>query len=156
MNTRMYLAEEIENLKYELSVTIPQEIQDAVALGDLKENSEYSAAIARQHYVSIRLGQLVKRLEAYNSIDLTSMPKDAVNIGSLVKLRDLKTNKIVYVKVVMGDIEETDKYMEVTIGSPMGQALKNKKVKEEVIVFLPKGKTKYRILQIKTIHDFST
>ena len=154
MNTRTYLYQEIEKLKHELSVVIPQEIQDAVALGDLKENSEYSAAIARQHYVGIRLEQLVKRAEVYNSINYAELPKDAVNVGSVVKLRDLQTDKIVYVKVVIGDIDddETD-MMEVTIASPFGQALKNKKVKDEITVQLPRGIAKYRILNIKTIYN---
>lgn len=153
MNTRAYLENEIEKLKYELAVTIPQEIQDAVTLGDLKENSEYSAAIARQHFIGVRLEQLVRRLEAYNAIDISALPKDAVNIGSVVRLRDLKTDKIVSVKIVMGDIDENSELMEVTIASPLGQSLKNKKAKDEIVVQLPVGKSNYRILSIKTVHD---
>lgn len=156
MNTRTYLEHELEELKRELSVTIPQEIQDAVALGDLKENSEYSAAIGRQHFVSVRLEQLVKRLEIYNSIDFSMLPKDAINIGSEVKLRDLISNKIVHMRIVIGDIDDSDDCIEVTIASPLGQALKNKKVKDEVVVQLPKGQAKYRVLSIKTFHDFQT
>jgi transcription elongation factor GreA len=154
MNTRLYLQQEIEKLKHELSVIIPQEIQDAVMLGDLKENSEYSAVIARQHFIGIRLEQLVKRVEAYDSIDFTLLPKDAVNVGSIVKLRDLQTNKIVYVKVVIGDINDDEgEVVEITIASPFGQAIKNKKVKDEITVHLPQGYAKYRVLHIKTIHD---
>lgn len=152
-NTRQYLEDEIEKLRRELSVTIPQEIQDAVELGDLRENTEYSAAITRQNFVGIRLEQLAKRLEAYARIDLSQLPKDAVNIGSIVKMRNLKTDKIEYFKIVIGDINEDAEHQEVTISSPMGQSLKNKKVKEEVRVQLPFGVSQYRILQIKTVHD---
>lgn len=153
MNTRTYLENEIEELRHELSVVIPQEIQDAVSLGDLKENSEYSSAIARQHYVGVRLEQLVKRLEAYNSIDFSMLPKDVINVGSEVKLRDLHTNKIVHMRIVVGDISDSDDVIEVTIASPLGQALKNKKVKDEITVPVPNGFVKYRVLSIKTIHE---
>lgn len=153
MKTKKYIEDEIERLRTELSVTIPQEIQDAVELGDLKENTEYSSAIARQNFVNIRLEQLINRLEAYNKIDFSQLPKDAVNIGSIVKMRDLKSDKIEYFKVVIGDIDEDAEYTEVTISSPIGQSLKNKKVKDEIVVQLPKGIARYRILQIKTLHN---
>lgn len=155
MDTRQYLEQEIEKLRTELSVTIPQEIQEAVGLGDLRENTEFSAALARQDFVNARLGQLMNRLEAFGKINLSHLPKDAVNLGSIVKLRCLKSNKIQHVKIVIGDIEESDKYQEVTISSPMGQALKNKKVKDEVQFLTPLGTAAYRILGIQTIHDLT-
>ncbi len=148
------MEDEIEKLRTELSVTIPQEIQEAVELGDLRENTEYSAAITRQNFVGIRLEQLARRLEAYNKIDFTQLPKDAINVGSIVKMRNLRTDKIEYFKIVIGDIDEdAEDYQEVTISSPMGQSMKNRKVKEEVRVQLPFGVATYRILQIKTVHD---
>jgi transcription elongation factor GreA len=155
MNTRVFLEQEIEDLRHELSVVIPQEIQEALEQGDLRENTEYSAALSRQHFVSIRLEQLVRRLSAYNSIDTAIVPLNAVGMGSIVKLRNLDTNKIEYVKLIIGDIsdEESDEYQEITLSSPFGQSLQNKKVKDEVSVPLPKGKALYRILDIKTIHD---
>lgn len=155
MDTRLFLEQEIEDLRHELSVVIPQEIQEALEQGDLRENTEYSAALSRQHFVSIRLEQLMRRLNAYNSLDLTLAPLNAVGMGSLVKLRNLVTNKIEHVKIVIGDIsdEESDKYQEVTLSSPFGQSLQNKKVKDEISVPLPKGKALYRILEIKTVHD---
>ena len=39
------LGEEVEKLQYELNVTLPNEIRKAVELGDLRENSEYKAAL---------------------------------------------------------------------------------------------------------------
>lgn len=155
MGTRQYLEQEIEKLRKELSVTIPQEIQEALETGDLRENTEYSSAMTRQHFVNIRLEQLKNRLDAFGKINMSSIPKDAVNIGSVVKLRCLKTNKIQHIKVVVDDVEETDKYDTVTIASPMGQALKNKKVKEEIRFSTPNGVAAYRILSIQTLHDLT-
>ena len=39
------LGDEAEALIHELNVTLPKEIEKAVAQGDLRENSEYSAAL---------------------------------------------------------------------------------------------------------------
>ena len=56
------LSEEAEKLRYELNVTLPAEIRRAVEMGDLRENSEYKAALERQKFVQARLGQLGARL----------------------------------------------------------------------------------------------
>ena len=57
------LGDEVEKLQYELNVTLPNEIRKAVEMGDLRENSEYKAALERQQFVQARLGQLRERLE---------------------------------------------------------------------------------------------
>lgn len=154
MNEYVQLEKEIESLRHELSVTIPQEIQTAKETGDLRENTEFSEILTRQTFASIRLNQLLTRLKAYKSIDINTIPHDKVGIGSIVKVRHLESDKIVYFKLVVGDIHsfEVNKYEEITINSPIGKSLLDKKVKDEVLVSLPKGKATYRILQINTIH----
>ncbi|MEP7326288.1 MAG: transcription elongation factor GreA, partial [Gemmatimonadota bacterium] len=59
---REKLSREVEQLSHELNVTLPQAIATAVELGDLRENSEYKAALERQQFVQARLGQLHQRL----------------------------------------------------------------------------------------------
>ena len=56
------LGAEVERLQHELNVILPNEIRKAVELGDLRENSEYKAALERQQFVQARLGQLRQRL----------------------------------------------------------------------------------------------
>ena len=58
---REKLGKEIEDLTRELTHTLPQAIATAVAMGDLRENSEYKAALERQQLVQARLGQLHHR-----------------------------------------------------------------------------------------------
>ena len=53
---------EAEALFHELNVILPREIEKAVALGDLRENSEYSAALERQQLVRARLTYISRRL----------------------------------------------------------------------------------------------
>src|SRR6476620_11678018 len=85
------LGGEVERLQYELNVTLPQEIRKAVELGDLRENSEYKAALERQQFVQARLGQLRQRLSKLSQIDITQIPPDKVGLGSEVIVEDEQT-----------------------------------------------------------------
>src|SRR5205085_5193926 len=85
------LGEEVEKLQYELNVTLPNEIRKAVEHGDLRENSEYKAALERQQFVQARLGQLTQRLTKLASIDPSQIPEDKVGLGSKVIVEDERT-----------------------------------------------------------------
>src|SRR5579884_4411559 len=85
------LGEEVEKLQYELNVTLPNEIRKAVELGDLRENSEYKAALERQQFVQARLGQLRQRLSKLSAIDPSQIPSDRVGLGSKVVVTDERT-----------------------------------------------------------------
>src|SRR3954464_1659731 len=85
------LGEEVEKLQYELNVTLPNEIRKAVELGDLRENSEYKAALERQQFVRARLGQLRERLSRIAAVDVNQIPSDKVGLGSSVTVEDQKT-----------------------------------------------------------------
>jgi transcription elongation factor GreA len=152
MNTKQYLQTQIDQLRHELSVDIPADMQEAVSMGDLRENSEYTSALERQHYTSVRLEQLMHRLDVYNRFEQVVIPRDAVQIGSLVRLRDLKTNTLFYVKMVIGDIDDAvTSHDEITVASPLGSALLGKRVKDEVSVQTPSGTKHLRIVQIKPL-----
>src|ERR671918_2719263 len=87
------LGEEVEKLQHELNVVLPAEIRRAVELGDLRENSEYKAALERQQFVQARLGQLHARLSKLGSIDMAQIPTDKVGLGSRVVVQDEKTRE---------------------------------------------------------------
>jgi transcription elongation factor GreA len=87
------LAREAEGLMHELNVTLPQEIRKAVEHGDLKENSEYKAALERQQFVQARLGSLTQRLSTLANIDESKIPENQVGLGSKVVVKDRKTGQ---------------------------------------------------------------
>ena len=97
------VAREAEALQTELNVTLPNEIRKAVELGDLKENSEYKAALERQQFVQARLGHLHQRLSKLASIDLAQIPTDRVGLGSRIIVQDEKTKAKEVYYLVFGD-----------------------------------------------------
>lgn len=146
------LGNEVEKLQHELNVVLPNEIRKAVELGDLKENSEYKAALERQQFVQARLGQLRQRLSKLSSIDIALISRDKVGLGSKVVVTDLATNAQQTFSLVFGDAEEFDE-SQVTMSSPIGRALVGKAVGEVSILKLPTSTRKLRIDSLATIHD---
>jgi transcription elongation factor GreA len=100
------LGAEGEKLMHELNVTLPQEIRKAVEHGDLKENSEYKAALERQRFVQARLSSLTQRLSALASIDESKIPEGQVGLGSRVVVKDKKTGQKETYHLVFGDAIE--------------------------------------------------
>lgn len=149
------LEKEIENLRYELTVTIPEEIQLALESGDWGDNSEFSEIVSRQHYTGIRLKQLIDRLNAHKLVDLKNIPKNTVGMGSLVTVYDAETRRNIKYKIISLEISDVDSddFQEVTLNSPLGKALTDKKVGDEVIVYLPSGKVNLKIVSLLTIHE---
>jgi transcription elongation factor GreA len=146
------LGEEVEKLQFELNVTLPSEIRRAVEMGDLKENSEYKAALERQQFVRARLSQLRERLSKLSSIDVSQIATDAVGLGSRVVTKDVKTGLEETYDMVFGDALEFEEG-QVTMSSPIGRALLGKKVGEEVILKLPSMIRRLVITDLKTIHQ---
>jgi transcription elongation factor GreA len=89
---RAKLEVELHALERELTIELPREIKTAVAMGDLRENAEYHAALDRQRFVRARIGQLRGRLSELGTMNLDRIPKDSVGLGSTVVLTDLETD----------------------------------------------------------------
>lgn len=146
------LSEEAEKLRYELNVTLPAEIRRAVEMGDLRENSEYKAALERQKFVQARLGQLGSRLAKLSQIDITQIAKNAVGLGSKVVVVDQDTKEKETYHFVFGDsLEFEDGH--VTMASPIGRAMLDKKKGDVVLLKLPARTRKLKIVELVTIHD---
>ncbi|MCE2901791.1 MAG: GreA/GreB family elongation factor [Gemmatimonas sp.] len=146
------MAREVEKLTYELNVTLPHEIRKAVELGDLKENSEYKAALERQQFVQARLGQLTQRVTKLANIDIAQIPADKVGLGSRVVVEDEQTKARERYELVFGDAGELQDG-HVTMGSPIGRALQGKAVGEQAILKLPTRVRRLVIVELHTIHQ---
>jgi transcription elongation factor GreA len=141
---------EIERLMKELTVTLPKAIQKAVELGDLSENAEYKSALERQQFVQARLNHLTQRMTEISKIDTSKISADRVGFGSKVKLRDEQSNAEINYEIVFGDFIDLDSN-QISMASPIGSALLGKQLNDEVVVKLPRGDRKYRIVELVTL-----
>ena len=146
------LGAEAEKLQHELNVVLPNEIRKAVELGDLRENSEYKAALERQQFVQARLGQLRQRLSKLSQIDLAQIPNDKVGLGSRVVVEDQQTKTRENYSLVFGDSVEFEEG-HVSMSSPIGLALVGRGVGDTTILKLPAMVRKLKIVSLKTIHE---
>jgi len=149
---REKLGKEIEDLTRELTVTLPQAIATAVAMGDLRENSEYKSALERQHLVQARLGQLHQRLAQVQQMANTEAPTGRVGLGSKVTVEDLANGDQETYTVVFAEMMDIDAG-HISLASPLGRALKDKTPGEEVSLKLPTMQRKLRVIEVITIHQ---
>jgi len=144
------VTDEIERLGHELQITLPEAIKRAVEHGDLKENSEYKAALERQQFVQARLNHLTRRLAELSAIDESAIPEDRVGFGSRVTVTDKKTGSREEYVLVFGDDIDIDAG-QISVASPIGQALSGKKVGETTVISLPRGERTLEIVELVTL-----
>lgn len=146
------LQEEIDALEHELNVDLPKEIAVARAHGDLSENAEYKFAKERQGFVNARIGQLKKRMGDLGMLNLANIPKDRSGYGSRVVVLDLQREVKIEYKLVSSEEADAEKGL-ISTTSPIGRALLNRKVGDEIEVATPAGKKEFEVVRLVTIHD---
>lgn len=147
---RQKIEDEIERLMHELNVELPDRIEKAVELGDLRENAEYKSAKERQEFVQARLNHLTKRVSELSKIDVNDMPYDKVGFGSKVKIRDLDQKEDFVFTITAGDFIDLDGG-QVSLASPIGRGLLNAEEGEEVTIALPMGERRYKVVELSTL-----
>lgn len=149
------LADEVGLLNHELQVTLPEALKRALAMGDLKENGDYHAALERQGFVQARLSHLRGRLAKLSQVDLTKIPTDRVGLGSRVVVLDLVTKAKEKYALVIPDAMDFDGE-QISVASPLGKGLLGKQVGEVAVVQLPNGVRQLKLLELKTFYDQDT
>lgn len=128
---------------------ISQRISEARDLGDLKENGDYHAAREQQGLEEAEIRRLEQRLAAVSIIDEnTKMADGVVFIGMTVKLKELPRGDEDLYKLVGEASGELTEYVEVTLNSPMGEALFKAKVGSQIRVQAPRGLKTFEIVEI--------
>ena len=146
------LQQELNELDEELHVHLPREIKRAKEFGDLRENAEYHAALARQQYVQARMRQLRQRLSELSSIDLSKIPHDRAAYGSTLVLYDSEREEEVTYRLVTP--EESDPAAGlISTTSPVGRSLMGREEGDEVKVTTPAGTRNFEIKKLTTMHD---
>lgn len=147
--TREGLAElkkEYEELTLVKRPTVVARLAAARDLGDLTENSEYTAARQDLAFIDGRISELEEILHEAKLITKSSGVKGKVDVGCKVTLH-VDGKKEVF--TIVGEWEADPAEKKISHASPLGQALLGKKVGEKIEVEAPAGKVIYTILEIE-------
>jgi transcription elongation factor GreA len=148
------LKKELADLKHELTFQIPKDLAAAAAHGDLSENAEYDAAKNRQDFVRSRIAQIEGRIRELSMYTVASIPEGVVAYGSQVRVADVDADDAAEIAWEIVFPEEVDAAKGcISLSSPIGRALMNKTVGDEVEVQTPSGKRTYQIVSLRTFHE---
>jgi len=152
------LQAEVERLNHEINFVLPKEIERARAHGDLRENSEFKAALERQQFAQARVSHLRLRLSKLTSVSEKDIPRDRVGFGSRVTVLDIETAIRETYALTLGEFidggNEGDE-LPVSMASPLGKALVGGRVGDEVVIVLPMGRRNLRIVALETVHQIA-
>ena len=141
------LVHQLEGLKGE-RVTVTEDIRTAMADKDFRENAPLEAAKERQGFIEAKIRELEASLA--NAQILGPGSKNAHQrtvLGTSVTLKDVASGKqIVYTLV---DVREADVASgKISTQSPVGQALLDRAVGDEVTINVPRGTVSYLVKKI--------
>jgi transcription elongation factor GreA len=142
------LKSEIDHLRGERRREVAERIRVAREFGDIAENAEYDDAKNEQAMLEHKIAQLEERLLSARVITKKEISKDAVSVGSKVRLRDMQANKTFEYHIV-GSIEANPAENKLSNESPVGKAIIGHKKGDVVEVSAPRGALKFKILEIK-------
>jgi transcription elongation factor GreA len=148
---RQAIRDELDRLNQEFKVEIPKRIAEARTYGDLKENAEYHAARERQGFVQARIGQLNAQLGQLNNLNIGDIADECIGFGAAVNVIDLDLgDRLEFMFVSPNEVDPSAG--KISLSSPIGNALQNKKAGDTVEAVIPSGKRRYYIEKIVTIH----
>jgi transcription elongation factor GreA len=139
------LKDELHELKTVKLPSILERLKRARAMGDLRENSEYSASKEDQAMADGRIFELEMLIKNSEIIDVAS-DSNIVHLGCSVDVERDGTKETYY---IVGEYEADPMNKKLSEISPIGKALIGKKVGEEVEVAVPVGKMIFKIVDIK-------
>lgn len=141
------LENELDDLKSVKRKEVAERIKQALAFGDISENSEYDQAKNEQAKLEERIVKLENILRNAKLIDEDEISTDVVSVGSKVEVLDIEYDEKMEYTIVGS--AEADPYLgKISNESPVGSALLGHKTGEEVDVQVPDGIIKYKILSI--------
>lgn len=146
-NRLVELENQLIHLKTVERKDIAEKISEARSHGDLSENAEYDAAKEAQSHLELKIGKLENLLSRVKILEPDDIPDGVVYILTIVRVLDLKTKEESTYTLVSPD-EADFELDKISIISPLGKSLINKKVGEVAKVDVPAGIIEYKILEI--------
>lgn len=139
------LQEELAKMKSSGRQEVSDLLKESKALGDLSENFEYQEAREEKSRLEQKIIQYEDILRNSTIIKKATKKSDAVQVGSVVKLK--KDGKAVTYSIV-GSKEADPTNGLISNESPLGAALMNAKVGDQIKLKTIKGEFVYQLLDI--------
>ena len=150
-------AERLEELKKRLNyletvgeMEVAEQIKEARSFGDLSENSEYDEAKEQQGKLYSEIAELKVAIENAIIVDNVAddAPKDAVTLGSIVRVYDLEFDEEQQFEIV-GSKEANPSEGKISDDSPLGRGLHGHRAGDTVTIEAPVGELKFKILSLE-------
>lgn len=139
------LKKELEYLKTVKAKEIVERLRRAIALGDLSENFDYHNAREEQDLLDHRVAEIEDTI-ANSEVAPRKNGNQVVQIGSVVKV---KNNGETLVFSITGSAEANPLENKISVESPFGKALLDKKKGDIAKIDTPSGSVSYTILEIE-------
>lgn len=142
------LQERLDYLKNVKRYEVAERINIARGYGDLSENAEYDEAKTEQGFIEGEISELEAKLKKIRIISDEDINIDEVSVGTIVKVKDVKTGREMEYRIV-GSAEADIKKKKLSNTSPVGRGLTGHKVGEVVAIEIPAGTVNYEIIEIR-------
>ena len=139
------IQEELKELNDNKKPATIQRLSSARAMGDLSENSEYTAAKEELAFVEGRIREIDAILQDVEIVE-NQKADSTVALGNKVAVQSNDRGKEDF--YIVGEFEADPIQKKLSHASPIGRALLGKRIGDTVEVVVPAGKISYKILQI--------
>lgn len=140
------LLEELDQLKAQRPL-IAQDLSRAMADKDFRENSPLDAARDKQAHLEARIREIEETLRVSQVVQTEK--SEFARLGSTVRLEKLGAGvETVYTLVSPNEVNPSEG--KISVASPLGKAVVDHRVGEEVQVVAPSGVVRYRIAGVET------
>ena len=131
------LQKELDELKGPSRQALSKRLREAIEQGDLSENADYLAAKEEQGFLEGRIQELDYALKNAKIIDEMPSNLEEIGIGDQVTIQEEGFEPETY--HLVGPKEANPKQGKISYESPIGKAIMNKKVGDQVVVDTPDG-----------------
>ncbi|MBO5501686.1 MAG: transcription elongation factor GreA [Clostridia bacterium] len=145
----------VKELDYYISVRrnqVAEQIAIARGFGDLSENAEYDEAKNEQSRLEAKIAEMENTLHNCIIVEDDEVDTETVGVGNAVTVNNMNLKKE-QTYTIVGANETDPRNFKISSDSPIGAALLGKKVGQTVVVEVPAGQIKMKVLKIGLQQD---
>ncbi len=145
------LINELQELKQEKLPAVLERLAEAKAMGDLSENFEYKSAMEDKDFINSRIAEITNLIA---DVEIVEKEKDikksdkVVDFGSKVTVRIEDDDKEYQVSIVGTWEIGIEDGLKISFESPLGQAIRGKKVGDTVKMRHEGGRKDVKIIAV--------